>query len=303
MATHRSAAVAAVLVLGCGGAVADHETLGDRAYAERRFGDAMVEYRLALAQRAPSARLRAKAGAAALHVGDLTGAAQEYRALAGEAGEGRLAESADGLVRVAETAITAGDERALAVALAGLQEIAPGRALGGFAHQLVRKVGRVPGSTEGLSLLIYAAAGAPDARILDSLMFGYARLLGRLGRCADAVPLLESLVRREREPVIVAEAEERVALCALSLGHEALDRGTPTEAEQWFQLAATGGGNTPAARLAYLGLGDVKFALGDYAAAAEAYFRAMEGAALSDSIAAMAVEKLNALARPEPWIP
>ena len=68
---------------GCTGSAADHETLGDRAYVSRQFSDALIEYRLAIKQR-PSAKLRAKAGAAALHVGDLGEAAAQYAALAKE---------------------------------------------------------------------------------------------------------------------------------------------------------------------------------------------------------------------------
>ena len=74
---------AALVLAGCAGAAADHEKLGDRDYAERHFGDALVEYGLAIKQGA-TPRLRAKAGAAALHAGDLVAAAEQYRQLAGE---------------------------------------------------------------------------------------------------------------------------------------------------------------------------------------------------------------------------
>lgn len=291
------------LLAACGGAVADHETLGDRAYAEGRFGDALVEYRLALAQGAPSPRLRMKAGQSALHVGDLLGAAAQYAALGREGAPDEAAQAAEGLVWVADRAMEDRDQEALAAAVTNLHEIAPGRALGGFAHQLVRNVGQVPQSSDALSLLLYAAAGAPDARTLDSLMFGYARVLRRVDRCEEAIPLFESLLRRRREPAVVPEAENGLAMCALSLGKDALDRNSPTQAEEWFRRAATGGGQSAAARAAYIGLGDVHFAMGDYEAAAEAYFRAMEGAALGDSIAAQAVDRLNLLGRAEPRIP
>ncbi len=39
-------------LLSCGGAATEHETLGDRAYAALQYDDALVEYRLALVQRA-----------------------------------------------------------------------------------------------------------------------------------------------------------------------------------------------------------------------------------------------------------
>jgi hypothetical protein len=70
--------MAAVLLGGCVGAAAQHEGLADRAYAERRYAEALVEYRLALVARAPDPALRAKAGAAALRAGELVAAAEEY---------------------------------------------------------------------------------------------------------------------------------------------------------------------------------------------------------------------------------
>src|SRR5262245_49454404 len=78
----------ASVFLACGGAAADHEALGDRAYVSRQFNDALIEYRLAIKQHS-SPKLRAKAGAAALHVGDLGEAASQYVALAKESNERR----------------------------------------------------------------------------------------------------------------------------------------------------------------------------------------------------------------------
>lgn len=286
----------AVLV-GCGGAAANHETLGDRAFAERRYGDALVEYRLALVRQAPDASLRAKAGAAALEVGDLLAAAEEYVALAEEGGQARRAEAADGLVRVADAALDERHQEALAAALDGLRRVAPQRAAGTFAHQLVRATGSVPQSNEGLTLLRYAAAGAPDARTQDSLMFAYGSLLRRLDRCPDALPVFESLARRQREPVVVRQVHEGVALCALMLGRRSLDQGQPAQAEEWFRRAVQGGGETAPARAAYIGLGDVEFAQGDYFGAAEAYERARAGLSPGDSLYALATERLNLLGR------
>ena len=105
-----------LVLAGCAGSAADHESLGDRAYAEGHFADALVEYRLALKQ-GSNAQLRAKAGAAALHGGDLVVAAEEYRALAEEGGAQRVTEGADGLELVAKAAVEADDREGLAAAL------------------------------------------------------------------------------------------------------------------------------------------------------------------------------------------
>lgn len=287
----------AVVLLGCTGVAADHETVGDRAYAEGRYREALVEYRLALVQSAPDPDVRAKAAVAALEVSDFAAAAREYGALAAEGGAERVEEAADGLVRVARAALSAGDQDGVAAALNGLQEVAPGRAAGQLVHRFVRATGRVPSSAEGLALLRYAAAGAPDARSQDSLMFAYARLLSRLGRCEDAMPVYESLVRRRREPAVMPESREGAALCALKLGRQALDGGQPTVAEEWFRRAVQGEEETPAVRAAYIGLGDVQFARGDYLSAADAYERARAGLAFTDSLYTVATERLNMLGR------
>src|SRR5260370_5034160 len=59
-----SGIVGTALLLACGGSAADHESLGDRDYVSRQFGDALVEYRIAIKQHS-TARLRAKAGTGA----------------------------------------------------------------------------------------------------------------------------------------------------------------------------------------------------------------------------------------------
>ncbi|GBD32883.1 hypothetical protein HRbin33_01859 [bacterium HR33] len=287
----------AVLVLAaCGSTAGEHETLGDRAYAARHYADALVEYRIALRQRAPNPGLRAKAAMAALKAGDLEAAAEEYVKLAEEGGEERITEAADGLERVARAAVEQDDRDALGKALAGLRAIASGRALGAFAVELARAAGEDPTSGEALNILPYAAASAPDARKQDSLMYLYGLGLARRGRCPDALPVLESLVRRRREPAVVGPAGRELARCALNLGRKALDDGQPQQAEEWFRRAAGYGGSDPLARAAYIGLGDVLFARGDYAGAAGAYQQAMIGAEPGDSLAAIAAEKLNLLA-------
>jgi tetratricopeptide (TPR) repeat protein len=285
-------ALAAALVTGaCVGAAAEHERLADRAYAERRYAEALVEYRLALVNRTPNAALRAKAGAAALHAGELAVAAEEYVALGQEGGEDRRGEAADGLVRVASAAIRRGDQQSLAAALEGLQQAAPGRAVGRFASELAGSV--TPQTPEELAILVHAAAAAPDARMLDSLMYAYGVALRRLGRCEEATTVYESLLRRQRAPAVTRGARDGVVLCALQLGRRALDRGQPTVAEEWYSLAATRGGESPGGRVAYVGLGDVRFALGDLLGAMEAYEQARAGLFPGDSIYAIVRQRLN----------
>ncbi len=49
MTKRELSAIGAVLA-ACTGAAADHETLGDRAYVDHSYGDALVEFQLALRQ-------------------------------------------------------------------------------------------------------------------------------------------------------------------------------------------------------------------------------------------------------------
>ncbi len=299
----RRRAVTWVLIAGaattaCVGSAADHESVGDEAYAEARFADALVEYRLAISGGGDNPALRAKAGAAGLRAGDLIAAAEEFRAYGASGGEERASEAADGLVRVANAAIQQGDRAGLAAALEALQETAPGRVLGSFAPEAVAVLGDLPRGQEALTILLYAAAGAPDARIQDSLMYAYGSVLRRMGRCEDAVKVYESLVRRERDLRVADAARNDLVSCALRMGRSALDNGMPTSAETWFRLAATQGGNSNDARMAYLGLGDVRFALGDVLGAIEAYEQARAGRGPGDAIHGLVAERLNLIARP-----
>src|SRR6185295_18569616 len=191
-------------VSGCGSL--DHEPLGDRAYGQGHYADALAEYQLALKQRTPNPRVRAKAGAAALRAGSRAVAAEQYLTLAGEDTD-RRTEAADGLERVAREALNRNDQAALAAALAALKRVAPSRALGSFAGQLARGMADGPSAQGAIAILPYAAAAAPDARSQDSLIVAYSLALERAGRCADAAGTFEGLIRRQRDPGVVKTAE------------------------------------------------------------------------------------------------
>ena len=220
-------------------------------------------------------------------------------ALARAGGEPQAELAADGLVRVANAAIERGNQLALAAAIEGLQTVAPGRALGTFAGQVAAVLGDVAQTPEALNVLMYAAAAAPDAQSQDSLMFAYGTLLRRLGRCQKAALVLESLVRRQRDDAVVRGARTGLVQCALRIGRAALDRGQPSVAEEWFQLAATRGGSGADTRAAYLGLGDVRFARGDVMGAIEAFEQARAGLRPGDAMYQRVAERLNRLARPQ----
>jgi Tfp pilus assembly protein PilF len=119
----------------------------------------------------------------------------------------------------------------------------------------------------------------------------------RVRDCATAVPAFEGVIRRQREPGVTERAREGLGLCSLVEGQRLLENGKPTEAEDWFRRATAPGAPADVVRGAFLGLGDVKLAQGDVAAALESYQQALAGGTPGDTIAQRAQEKINALGK------
>lgn len=295
--------LALVSAAACVGVAADHETFADEAYADGRFADALVEYELAVQADGSSARLRRKAAAAAGRAGDLPTAVRHFAALAEHGNDDERAEAVDGLVRTAQLAIDRNERAAFLAAIDAMREHAPELGWAGLAPQVLETLGGAPDGADAGALLVHAAAGAGDARGQDSLMLAYGRLLHRAGRCGDAAVVYESLVRRERAPGVTQEARAALVSCTLYLGRSALEAGQPTEARDWFELAARRAGETTEGRVAYLGLGDVRFALGDALGAIEAYEQARAGLAPGDSVYQLVVERLNRIVTPPSAVP
>ena len=291
---------AVVLVLAaCTRSAANHEELGDRAYAAGSFADAVAEYQLARRSNAGSATLLAKTGAAAMHTEDYALAAASYRALA-QRDRSRAEEAADGLDRVARAAVAANDRTALASALTGLREVAPRRPLGRYVVLAALDAVDRGNAAEARALLPVAAASAVDASRADSLLYVYGMALARARDCSTAVRVFEGVVRRQRAPAVVEPAREGLGLCALVQGQVALEQGHATDAEAWFRRATAPGASPDVVRGAFLGLGDVRLSQGDVAGAIESYQQALAGGTPGDTIAQRAQEKLNALGKAEP---
>lgn len=286
------------LASACTRSAADHEELGDRAYAAGAYRDALAEYQLGV-KAGPTADLLAKCGAAALHTQDFALAADEYRALA-ETDRSRAAEAAEGLERVVRAALAANDRAALASALASLQALAPGRSLGRYARLVALDAAARGDTAAALALLPVAVAAAPDGRSADSLLFVYGMAAARARDCQTAVSVMEGVIRRHRESSVVDGAREGLGLCALFEGQALLERGKPGDAESWFKRATAPGASLEVARTAYLGLGDVRLAQGDVASALESYQQAMAGGNPGDSITIRAQQKINALGKADP---
>ncbi|HEV8266087.1 MAG TPA: tetratricopeptide repeat protein [Gemmatimonadales bacterium] len=295
----RLATVTLAVTLACARSAADHEELGDRLYAAGSFPDALAEYQLGVKAHPGSGALQAKLAAAALHTENYQLAADAYRALARE-DRSRADEAADGLDRVVRAAVTANDRSALADALTGIREIAPGRPLGRYVTLAALDAVDRGDTTEALALLPVAAAAAADASRADSLLYAYGMTLVRVRDCGTAVPVFEAVIRRQRAPAVIESAREGLGLCALVEGQLALERGRPADAEDWFRRATAPGASPDVVRAAFLGLGDVRLAQGDVAGALESYQQALVGGTPGDTLAQRAQEKINALGKAEP---
>lgn len=288
-----------VVLLSCTRSAANHEELGDRAYAAGQYADALAEYQLGRRASPGSGALLAKVGAAALHAQDYGLAAEAYRTLA-RRDRSRAEEAADGLDRVARAALGANDRTALASALTGMREIAPRRPLGRYVVLAALDAVDRGDTAEAAALLPVAAASAPDVARADSLLFVYGRALVRVRDCSTAVRVFEGVIRRQRAASVVEQAREGLGLCALVEGQKALEQGHPDDAEGWFRRATAPGASTDVTRAAFLGLGDVRLAQGDMAGAMESYQQALLGGTPGDTISQRAQEKLNALGKVEP---
>jgi tetratricopeptide (TPR) repeat protein len=290
------------LACACTRSAADHEELGDRAYAAAAYRDALAEYQLGLTAHPGSADLHAKSAAAALHTGEYGLAVAGYVEL-GQQDRSRAAEAGDGLERVVRAALAANDRKAAASGLQGLRAISPGRPLGKYARLAALDAAARGDTGAALALLPSAVAAASDGRSADSLLFVYGMAAVRARACTTAVPIFEGVIRRQREPAVAEEAREGLGLCALVEGQRLVESGQPADAEAWFRRATAPGSPTDVARGAFLGLGDVKLAQGDVAAALESYQQAMTGGAPGDTIAQRAQEKINALGKADTLAP
>ena len=277
------------LCAGCA-AAGDPERQGDQAYGQARYAEALKRYRGALAGN-PDSRLWAKAGAAALHSGELRDAAESYLKLAGD-DPTRVLEAAEGLETVVHAAERQRNAEVLGEALASLQAIAPGRPAGRYAVMLAQQAGT--GNAELVALLPGAIAAAADANTVDSLLASYGRALERTAGCGQAILLYRSVLRRADDAETRLSARSGVAQCSLSLGQRAQGAGNDEEAALWFAEAARMDSSSSTGRQALLSYGDARLRQGDAIAAALA-FQALVAAAEPDSIAAAAAGRLQSL--------
>jgi tetratricopeptide (TPR) repeat protein len=275
---------------GCGPS-GDHERLGDEAYGQGRYAQALAAYRTAVAQD-PDPRLWAKTGAAALKTGNLEVASDAYLKLAAE-DPTRAEEAAEGLEAVARAADRSKDGKRLEAAIIGLGMIAPNRSIGRYALAVVRRSGAE--ANDLVAVLPAAIATAPDAETVDSLLVVYGSALHVTSGCDQALPIFQAAVRRSKVAAIRARAEDGAAACSLAMGLRAEAQGKPGEAELWFAAAIRVDSATAVGRRALVGYGDALLRLGDTAAAASAYRAVASDLIQSDTTTQMARDRLEEL--------
>jgi tetratricopeptide (TPR) repeat protein len=289
----------AMFLAACPTAAADHERLGDRAFREGRFADAMSEYRAAQ-KSGTRDRVWAKLGAAALKERALGVAIEAYSALEA-ADPSRAAEAAAGLERVAHLAERGGngDLVHLAGAVRALRIVAPGRPLGRFA---LAPAHGLP-AAEALGALPAALASASDSRTVDSLLVAYGGAQRVVTACETATRTLRAVLRRTRDRGLRATASDGVSACALRLGLDALAGEQAEAAERWFEEAIAASEASPSGWRAQIGLGDARLRQGDVLGAAIAYQSVLSAAAVPDTLSKLAGEKLTALGGAAPPTP
>lgn len=277
---------------------ADHERLGDQAYLEGRFDQALSEYQAAQRGGVRS-RVWAKIGAAALQARDLPAAVAGFRSLA-EADPGRATEAAVGLERVIEAARARGGGAALtSQAVLALREVAPGRPLGRLAHLPLDLPDLSPAEFLGLVPTALATAATPSA--VDSLLVRFGDALRATTACEDASGVYQAALRRGVQGRFRAGAVEGLASCALQLGLDALSAERGDVGQRWFEAVLGVERATPRAWRAEIGRGDARLLQGDVLGAAVAYQSVIGAAGAPDSLQALATARLNALgAAPDP---
>ncbi len=282
------ALLAAALAAGCG--TGDHERLGDRAYGQARFPEALAEYRAVLRGK-HRAGVWAKVGAAALHAGELRESAEAYRRLADQ-DLTRAAEAAEGLEGVARAAERAGNTDVLREVVIDLQAMSPDRATGRYALLLAQQPD--VDTTELVAILPGAIAAATAPETVDSLLILYGRALQATAGCGQALLQFRAVLRRSQDSSVLVPARRGVADCAYALGARAESAGRLEDAALWYAESARVDSSTATGRRALLRYAGARLTQGDTLAAALA-FQAVASGGTVDSMGEAAASRLAGL--------
>jgi hypothetical protein len=284
---HRLLLIAAIAQAssGCGTRL-DDEAVGDLAVAEGRWAEAVEAY--GRAGREPV--VLAKRASAALEAGRPGAAALAWTELA-ERDSSRTGEAAVGLARSALMAQRDGDMLSLANAVRGLRTVAPGWPLGRLALPL--RLAAFPSDEDVIMLAPAILAAAPSRDVADEVLGALAGAWRERDRCDRAAPILDALSRR-LVGVAASTAASGYAACRLRTGLQAIEAGDWVAARGPLSEAVNRDPDGATGRRALVALGDVHFQMGDVFAAQLAWRTAASAALETDSITALALDRLRA---------
>ncbi len=285
--------LAALMVLaGCGPGRSGRERLGDEAWHDARWAEAVADYRAA----GDSPRLTAKLADAALEGGLWTMSAVAWTKLGLDAPD-RAAEAAAGLARVAAAAQEADDDAGLAQAITGLRRIAPGWPL----QRLAPRVGTTGDLTPDAAIAVIPVllASGVDRDVAEPLWVMLARADRARGSCEAAVPLLEGVLRTTTNTFLRDSATTTLGWCELGLGLAALAAQHPGTAERWLGRVMGRDSAGAVGRRARLGFGDARAAEGD-SATARTEWQTVASGMPQDSLTPLAFQRLSAPAPSTP---
>ena len=285
----KAARLLVVVLCACSLGRPDRERLGDVAWHDGRWAEAMASYRAA----GDSPQLTAKLADAAFEGGLLAESAQAWIRLGTDAPE-RAPEAAAGLARVAVAAERAGKQAALASAVAGLRRIAPGWPMGRIASRMGGPGTIAP---ELVADVIPAMLVSSDSReSSEPLLLALGQADRARNACELAVPILEGVLRRSSSPAMHDSATVTLGWCELGLGNSALQAQRAGDAERWYDRASRREPRGAVARRALLGLGDARLAQGDTVAARGTWQSLATAADVpADSLTQFALVRLQAL--------
>lgn len=272
-------------VMACSKAVAD-EAVGDLAAGEGRWADAHDAWQAA----GHEPRVLAKRADAALNAGRLGAAAVDWTRL-GERDTARTDEAAAGLARTALAAARTDDRLALAAAVRGLMQVAPGWPVGRLVLPL--RLESFPAAEDILALAPAVLASAPARDVADGALLAWARADHEQGHCDTALPRYVAVELRAEDP-LRHDAAVGVARCLVVSGEIALAAESLTAAAGAFNGAVRRDPSGPAGRRALIGLGDVHLRVGELFAAQLAWRTVATTGGESDSLTALALERLRA---------
>ncbi len=279
--------VLAVLLPAACGTSGSADDLGDLAYVEGRWDDAARAWRNA----DPGPVVTAKLADVAMASGNLAQAAVLWTRLA-EQDSTRRGEAATGLARAAQAADRVNDRFALAAAVLGLRQVAPGWPVGRHAMKL--HLDDLAAMEDRILLTPAILAGVPSRSEADSLLLRWAMALRGRDGCTVAAPRFAAIEFRT-EGDLARLASANLGECGLEAGLARLDSGDYDSALRTLGDVTRRDPGSAVGRRALVAVGDVHLKMGDPFSAVMAWQTVASWNGPADSITTLALERLRSM--------